>query len=65
MDELTDDSPMPFGKFKGKKMKEVPAEYLHWLWSQPGKPDENSPVANYIRKNLNALKKEHQDGIWD
>jgi hypothetical protein len=24
---------MPFGKYKGLMVEEVPIEYLHWLWS--------------------------------
>lgn len=62
-EELTDLSPMPFGKHKGKPMQDVPASYLHYLWSN-GLSDEKSPVANYIRQNLDALKREHTDGIW-
>lgn len=62
-EELTDLSPMPFGKHKNKPMQDVPASYLHYLWSN-GLSDEKSPVANYIRQNLDALKQEHKDGIW-
>lgn len=29
---LTDNSFMPYGKFKGKKMVNVPADYLLWLY---------------------------------
>lgn len=54
---------MPFGKHKNKPMQDVPASYLHYLWSN-GLSDEKSPVANYIRQNLDALKREHKDGIW-
>lgn len=28
---LDDDSIMPFGKFKGSRMEDVPASYLHWF----------------------------------
>jgi len=63
--ELTDLSPMPFGKHKGIPMQDVPAAWLHWLWSQPGNCKRTDcPVINYIRENLEALKKEHKDGIW-
>lgn len=60
---LEDLSPMPFGKHKGVPMQDVPASYLHWLWSN-GKEHEHDPVAEYIRKNLDVLKSEHPDGIW-
>ena len=61
---LTDTDPMPFGKHKGKPMQDVPAAYLHWLWNNVAKSDQQSNVADYIRKNLDALKKEYPDGIW-
>ena len=53
---------MPFGQHKGKKMQYVPASYLHWFWTRC---DKNSPVGEYIRENLEALKEEYPDGIWD
>lgn len=62
--KLTDDSPMPFGKHKGVPMKDVPASYLHWLWTNGLERDKDSPVANYIRDNKAALELEHKDGIW-
>jgi hypothetical protein len=63
--ELTDLSPMPFGKHKGTPMQEVPASYLHWLWTECGKKnDATCPVAFYIRCSLNALKEEYPDGVW-
>ncbi len=61
MDDLT---LMPFGKHKGIFMQDVPASYLHYLWVN-GMKNEKSPVAEYIRSRLDALKKEHPDGIWD
>jgi uncharacterized protein (DUF3820 family) len=61
---LSDLSPMPFGKFKGKPMQDVPASYFHWLWSNGKKDDKQCEVAAYIRENLNALRKEFTDGIW-
>lgn len=64
MKELTDTDPMPFGKHKGEPMQDVPASYLHYLWQNGMKADKQSNVANYIRRNLNALKQEYQDGLW-
>lgn len=61
---LSDTDPMPFGKFKGKPMQDVPASYLHWLWNNGAKND-TLPVANYIRDNLDALKGENKDLVWD
>jgi uncharacterized protein (DUF3820 family) len=52
---LSDNTPMPFGKYRGKPMIEVPAHYLLWLFNQ-GCDDER--VKNYIAENLDALNKE-------
>lgn len=63
---LQDDSPMPWGKYKGIPMQDVPADYLHWLWHEAGKKNNKvCPVADYIRRNLNALAIENQNLIWD
>lgn len=54
---MNDSSPMPFGKYKDKKMANVPAEYLLWLFYQPWAgswPD----VLEYIRENLDVIKHE-------
>jgi uncharacterized protein (DUF3820 family) len=67
MNPLTDLSPMPFGMYKGSPMQDVPASYLHYLWTSGigGRTFEaSSLVAAYIRENMDALKKEYPDGIW-
>ncbi len=65
MDKLTDQSPMPFGKYKGRKMEDVPADYFHYLWTHGLDRDFSSPVHRYIRENMDALMKDHPDGIWE
>jgi hypothetical protein len=55
---------MPFGKHKGEPMQDIPASYLHWLWVNGKQHDKFCPVADYIRRNLAALKQEYPDGIW-
>ena len=61
---LTDLDMMPFGKHKGESMQDVPASYLHYLWTHGLKEDKRNAVAVYIRNNIEALKQEHLDGIW-
>lgn len=64
---------MPFGKYykERRKMQDVPAEYLHYLWTSGLKKyelEQNSDqgaVARYIKARLNHLKQEHPDGIWE
>ena len=65
MKQLDDSSPMPFGKYRGTPMSDVPASYLFYLWSK-GKEHETAvcPVADYIKRNLNVLEDEYPDGIW-
>jgi hypothetical protein len=61
---LEDDSPMPFGRYKSQPMSEVPASYFWYLWENGMREDQNSPVADYIRRNVKALADEYPDGIW-
>lgn len=53
---------MPFGRYSGERLQDVPASYLHWVWTQ--KPLSDRRLEDYIRKNLHHLKIEHPDGIW-
>lgn len=55
MNELNDNSPMPWGKYKGTDMEDVPASYLLWLWNE-GKCSGN--VKEYIKDNLEVLEQE-------
>ena len=53
--ELNDRSQMPFGKYQGKTMANVPAQYLLWLYNNGCNHLE---VKKYILNNLEILKKE-------
>lgn len=53
--DLTDESPMPFGKHKGEKMANVPAEYLLWCYENE---KCSSDVSKYIKENYDVLKEE-------
>ncbi len=59
-EKLTDDSLMPFGKYKGQPMQDVPASYLHWFYHN----GSDGNVKDYIKENLDALKMEAKDLIW-
>lgn len=55
---LNDNSLMPYGKYKGEKMANVPARYLLWLY------DENKcsqHVREYIEDNLEILEEESKE----
>lgn len=40
---LNDNSPMPVGKYQGKKMADVPASYLLWY-------ESTAPLKRYLKK---------------
>jgi uncharacterized protein (DUF3820 family) len=60
---------MPWGKYRGTPMQDVPADYLHWLWVNEPAPMsrkvKTDPVADYIKRNMARLQQEHPDGIWE
>ena len=64
MAKMNDNTPMPFGKHKGKAMVEVPASYLLWYWNEHegqstvGMYPDKRNVLKYIEENLDVLKKE-------
>ena len=62
--QLSDVSPMPFGKYRGQPMSDVPASYFHYLWTNGKCDDKQCPVADYIRRTLSALRQENPDLIW-
>jgi uncharacterized protein (DUF3820 family) len=54
--EITDSTPMPFGKHQGKRMIDVPAIYLIYIYDK-GWINHNG-VKQYIIENMAALKLE-------
>jgi len=52
---MTDESIMPIGKHKGRKLANVPSEYLLWLYENGNIYGE---LKDYIRENLDVLKSE-------
>jgi hypothetical protein len=57
---MNDNSIMPFGAYKGQEMKNVPANYLLYAYSQhwiSNWPD----VRDYIKENLDVLNKEEKE----
>ena len=55
---LTDDSPMPFGKYSQHRMEDVPASYLIWFKENVAPTYANQGVHDYIDDNMNVLMKE-------
>lgn len=64
--QLTETDLMPFGKYKGEEMQDVPASYLLWLRDEmSGRTmydgSDNQKVAEYIEENLDVLEKEVEE----
>lgn len=57
---FNDQSLMPFGKHKRKKMEDVPASYLLYLWNDGV---QHPDVRAYIEENLSVLQFENPDTI--
>jgi uncharacterized protein (DUF3820 family) len=57
---MMDNDLMPNGIHKGKKMCNVPADYLLYIHKQGWTPGE---VAMYIEENLEVLKQEVKQGV--
>lgn len=62
--ELMDWDLMPFGRYAGVPMVNVPATELHFRW-QSGIKHERSPLNRYIRDSLETLKQEAPHLNWD
>lgn len=54
-DKYDDNTIMPFGVFKGKKLANIPADYLLWLFVNKR---TNPPLKIYIEQNMQILEKE-------
>jgi len=52
---MTDESIMPFGKYKGEKLANVPPEYLLWLYDEGKCYGE---LRTYIADNMDSIKAE-------
>ncbi len=52
---MTDESLMPYGKYKGTKMANVPASYLLWVYDQEWCKGD---IKKYITDNLQTIKSE-------
>lgn len=52
----TDETEMPFGKYKGQKLANVPASYLLWYYDNPGFKDAS--LMAYIEANKMCIMQE-------
>lgn len=64
--KITDQTPMEFGRHKGKRLQDVPAGYLLWWFEQkigareplPRPGSFQAELLDYCRDNLACLEKE-------
>jgi len=59
---MTGDDEMPFGKHKGEKLDDVPAEYLLWLWEQEWTKTKWRSLFAYLEDCKEALEQEVGEG---
>lgn len=52
-----DDIRIPFGKYQGTRIGDVPASYLIWLLEQGG-PDRHPEIRDYIEEHEDDLRLE-------
>lgn len=58
---LIDTDRMPFGKYKGERMQDIPPSYLSWLYyeiKKGGITKYNELVFNYIWNSQDAIAEE-------
>lgn len=49
---------MPFGRYIGEKLGDVPADYLLWFYEHPMLSRNFPELAKYVSENLKALEAE-------
>ena len=59
--KLTDESPMPFGKYVGVKMINLPGKFLLWYYENVPPNYGNQIVHDYIKENLDVIEKEARE----
>lgn len=59
-EDLTDQSIINFGQYKGRKLVNVPGTYLLWVYENV---EGHGLLKKYIKDNLEILKQERQDEI--
>lgn len=60
MEKITDSSLMPYGKYKGKKMANIPASYLLWMYRND---KLFKALEVYVEENMDALEKEEKEEL--
>lgn len=70
MKEYDEDNIMHFGKYRGQRLGDIPADYLIWLWNKGfnakhWQKDDDGRLSRWIEKQIPFLEKECPDKIID
>ena len=63
MKTLEDDNIMPFGKYRGRRLEDVPDSYIRWLWEEGNIKEsinddtEKGALARYCRLAYSSMTK--------
>jgi uncharacterized protein (DUF3820 family) len=60
--EFNDTSPMPWGKYTGTKMANVPSSYLLWLYDNK---KCSGKILRYILDNMDVLRNDVKNNTKD
>ena len=60
---MTDNDLMPFGKYQGIPLKDVPDDYLLWLYNQDIHP-KYSDLEDYLEENIDGIKANINKNRW-
>lgn len=63
MSILTDQSKMPFGKYKGKTLAEIPDSYFIWLYDDGVQGDLRVYIEDSVPAIANSIKRKPKDRI--
>ena len=62
---FTDDSIMPFGKFRGKKMHQLEDDYLYWLFNEPWLSSSFPAIYDYCEARLEGYSEESKEDYYE
>jgi uncharacterized protein (DUF3820 family) len=58
---MTDNTIITFGKHRGKKLVDVPANWLLYAWDNFDRHGNREELMDYIEDNLDVIEKEYHE----